>query len=463
MILALGACGPSPSSTSSLIDVTYAMARQYTGTLSNTLVIDVPEGKGEGFVFSVASADATADVAMATLHPLESQSIHFAYATQGVHAVDFKVQKTNGTPYIFEILTWEYSTELPVPPIISFAKTATRSLSNNLLVSDSRSPTTSEIWVAGDVSTAGKRTVEAGGFWEELPATSLAVPVTLSAGDGVKYVHAKFRNIFGNASDPAIPAEILLKQTPPTNCDVQLQAAIIANNQVSLKLTATDPYALSYSVLGDVGAVVSQKAFTSGDVVSVFVEPTPGNKRLVVSIEDVAGNVCLNEEVLVKLDPNFESEGIFVQDHPYWTDSEDIVVDAFFEHFPDEEPLQLKFTGDVSGPNTNTWIPYAAGVTMSLNPTTSGSRRIYAQYKNANGVESYLVAKRIFLKPLVAIAANVLTPSPIPGTATVSIVGCNESYAAVELVTTYECHQTAPTVDVTYTFDDESTLTLSTP
>ncbi len=464
LILALVACGPSPSSTSSsLVDVTYAMTRQYTGMLSNTLVIDVPEGTGDGFLFSVASAGATANVAMATMHPLESQSIQFAYVTEGIHAVDFKVEQKNGTPYVFEILTWEYSTEIPVPPIISFTKRVTRSLSNNLLVSDSRSSNTSEIWVGGDVSTAGKRTIDGGGFWEDLPTTGLAVPVTLSAGDGVKYVHAKFRNLFGNVSDPAIPADILLKQTPPTQCAVQVQSAIVADNQASLKLTATDPYPLSYSVFGDVGAVVSQKAFTSGDVVSVFVEPTPGTKRLVVSIEDIAGNVCLNEEVLVTLDPAVEGEGIYVRDHPYWTNSENILVDAYFDHFADQEPLQLKITGDVSGANTNTWIPYATGVTMSLNPSSSGSRRIFAQYKDAYGVESYLVAKRIYLKPEVTIAANVLTLSPIPGTSSVSIVGCTESYTGVAYATNYACQKIAPTVDVTYTFDNASTLTLSTP
>ncbi len=459
-------CGEPPTSSLEAAEIKYSLARQYTGIGSNVFTIEVPDGADKKYNYSVNSLDVTADVELGRVYPLTSKAINFSYTSEGVHSVDFRVGKANGTPYIFEILAWEFSTERPTPPIISFARTVTRSLSNNLLVSDTRTPTTDAIWLGGDVSTFGKSPVVDGGFWQQMPLTTLVVPVTLTEGDGPKVVEAKFRNAFGNEGAPGIPAEILLKQTPPTDCDAQLIAPIVSNNKISLKLSATDRLPTYYSVLGDVGAVISQKAFRSGEVVTLFVEPSPGLKRLNVAIEDVAGNICLSKDLVVTLDPAFKSERIFVKDHPFWTDAEDVVLDIYFDHFTDQEPLQIKVTGDVSGPNTNAWLPYAPGVAVTLAPTTSGSRRIFAQYKDAAGVESYLIGKRLFLKPAVTVV-NAGAPmvsvaaSNISGAESLSITGCVEPYAAVAYTEAYPCHPNAAAVVVTYRFSDGSTLVRS--
>jgi hypothetical protein len=459
-------CSGTPSVSEDVAEFTYTLDRKFTGVGTNTLTIDVPGGSDDRYTFSLHSEDSAIDVEEDAWLPLESQTITLTYTTEGVHFADFKVQKDNGIPYVFEILTWEYSKEVPDAPIVSFAQRATRTLTNNLLVSDSRTSTTSGIWIQGDVSTAGKAEIEDGGFWEDLPLTTLAVPVTLSEGNDPKVVNAKFRNVFGNPGELGIPAEIILKQTPPTGCAAEAMAPIIANNKLDIKLNATDPYDTLYSIVGDVRAVVSQKTFVDDEIISVFVEPTEGNKTVTVYIEDIAGNVCLSQEINVELDPHYQSEGIFIDDVSYWTESEDITLSVFFNHFEDQEPLQIKLSGDVSGPNANTWLDANEAIDLSLLPTTTGSRRIFAQYKDVDGNESYLITKRVFLKPTITLQDTGggtfdVVVSHILDAESLTITGCQEVYAAVAWAAAFTCEPNAVEVSVTYNFADDVTLTKS--
>lgn len=446
--------------------MSYQLARQYTGQSTNVLSIDLIDAGSDTYTFSVASDLADVSVEEGAELTLENQTVTFSYATEGVYSADFKVNRGNGTPFIYEILTWEYSLERPPEPIISFGSAATRSQVVQLLVSDSRPANVTDIWLTGDISNSGKAEIEDGGYWDSLATDAKSSLLTLTPGDGVKRVEAKLRNIFGNTGETGVPAEIILKQTPPTGCDAVPISPIIGDNKVSLKMSATDPFQVYYSVFGDVKAVVNQTPFSDGDVVYVFVEPSPGAKTISVSITDIAGNDCLQKTVNVTLDPDFESEGIFVTDHLYWTDTENITIDVLFEHFPDQEPLQLKITGDVFGDKTHDWIPYQTDIPITLNPSTSGNRRIYAQYKDAQGQESYLLAKRIFLKPTVTlqdagapfqdvIASNILDAP------TLSISGCNETYNNVAWQAAFVCEPNAVTVDVTWHLKDGSQLTRS--
>ncbi len=448
--------------------MSYSLSRQYTGQTTDTLTLDVLGGSDDRYSFSLYSESAYSNIEQDKLLPLASQTISLSYASEGVHFADFKVQKASGQPYIFEILTWEYSTEIPDVPIISFDRPATNSLANNLLISDSRTPNTTGIWIQGDVSSAGKSEVVDGGYWDELKLTDKAARISLTPGDGPKVVNGKFRNIFGTESALASPAEIILKQTPPSGCDAELLTPTIGNNKVSIKMAVKDPYQTTYSVTGDVRSVVDQRVFADGEIVFVYVSPNPGKKNLVVFINDIAGNTCLAKDLVVTLDPNFASERIDVVGHPYWSDTENVTLDVFFDHFADQEPLQLKITGDVSGPNTNAWIAYQTGIAVTFNPTASGRRRVFAQYKDAKGVESYLITTAVFLKPTITLVdagapfKNVVV-SNISDTATVTISGCAETYANVAYQAAFLCQPNVPTVSVAYLFQDGSTLTRSTP
>ncbi len=464
----LHGCGETKSSSDEALTVLYSLTRQYTALPTDELTLDVLGGSDDRYTFSLYSATARSSVEQDTPLPLVSQSILLSYATEGVHFVDFKVQKETGLPYIFEILTWEFSTEIPDVPLISFDRLATNTLTNNLLVSETRSANTTEIWAGGDVNFAGKAGIDDDGYWQDLKMTDKVVRVALSPGDGPKVVQGKFRNIFGSESGLAVPAEIILKQTPPTGCSADLLTPVIGNNKVSIKMSAVDPYRVFYSVTGSVKSVVNERAFTSGEVVFVYVSPQAGTKTITVFITDIAGNICLTKDMTITVDPTFESERIDVVDHPNWTDTENVVLDVFFDHFADQEPLQLKITGDVAGANTNAWIPYGQGVAVTLNPTTSGRRTIFAQYKDVAGVESYLIAKSIFLKPTLTLLdaggglKNVVA-SAIPGISSVTIAGCVETYTNVAYQASFPCQPNPLTITFTYTFANGSTLTKTAP
>ena len=465
VVPSLWACG-QPSSSESSFNFSYALERIYTGASTNVLTFDLTDPGNDSYTYSISSLTAGTSVVQDAELPLQSGAITFTYQTEGIHSADFKVSRGNGTPYIFEILAWEYSVELPEAPIVSFRTTATKSLTPNLIVSDGRSDSTTEIFVAGDISTTGKAKVEDSGFWEELPLTSLSLPVTLTPGDGLKTVNAKFKNIFGNVSTAGVPAQILLKQTPPANCEATPISATINTNKLAIRMEAVDPYQTYYSAFGDVYAIVNQNPFANNETVNIFLEPTVGTKTINVSIGDIAGNNCLQKDITVTIDPNFQSEGIWLQGATYTSETENVVIDVFFDHFADQNPLQMKVTGDVSGPNTQAWIPYQQNLPVVLTPTTSGSKRLYAQYKDKNGVESYLITRRIFLKPTITLQdagapfKNVIV-SNILDAVSLTITGCSTAYNAVAYQAAYLCQPNAATVDVTYLFDDTSTLTKS--
>jgi hypothetical protein len=463
-VVCLAACGSAPSSKD--FNLSYQLARQYTGQTTNALTIDLIDDGEDSYTFSLNSELADVSIEEGAEYALESQTLNFSYSAEGVYSADFKVNRGNGTPFIYEILTWEYSLERPPEPIVSFASTATRSTVAQLLVSDSRPTNVTDIWLSGDISISGKSEIEDEGYWEPLDADTKAELVTLSPGDGVKRVDAKLRNVFGNVGELGVPAEIILKQTAPTDCDAVPISTTIGDTKVSLKMSATDPYQVYYSVFGDVQAVVNETPFDDGDVVFVYVEASAGAKTISVSITDIAGNNCFQKDININVDPSFESEGIFVQDHVYWTDTENVTLDVLFEYFPDQDPLQLKITGDIFGDKTHSWIPYQTDIPVTLNPSTSGNRRIYAQYKDAQGQESYLLSKRIFLKPQITlqdagapfkdvIVSNILDAPKL------TINGCNETYDEVVWAASYTCEPNAATVDVVWHLKDGSDLTRS--
>jgi hypothetical protein len=461
-LLVLTGCGSS-AAQGTLLNLSYALGRKYTGENTNSLTISVDGESDDRFRFSVSSETASLSVAEDVDLPLEDQRIDVSFDTEGVHSLDFIVRKQSGVPYLYEVLSWEFSKDPPPQPIISFAREATNSLSQNLLVSDSRPDTVDSIWVKGDVDALDEPLAE-GGYWEDLAAGVTAVRIALTPGDGIKTVDAKFRNVFGIVGELGEPAQIRLKQTPPSGCAAELLTPKIANNKVSLQLFADDPFQTYYSVTGNVKSVVDSRAFSDGEVVYVYVEPSAGDKKIVVSITDIAENVCLVQELDLTLDPDFVGERIDIADHEYWTDSEAIRLSAYFDHFSDQEPLQIRITGDVSGPNVNTWLDVNEDIDVTLNPSTSGNRKIFAQYKDRHGDESYLITKQIYLKPEVAVTDGTapsknLTISNIAGLETVSISGCEERYSAVAYQESYPCAPTAAAAEVVWTFKDGSTLT----
>lgn len=460
----LSGCGQKDqSSVKNAIDVNYTLERRYTGKQSNVLSIDVIEPLDVPYFFSVHSDDAAPDLD-GGLHELKSQTITFTYASEGLHSAELKIAKANGESFIDEILPWEYSGSVPDPPIISFALDVTRTRSVNLIVADIRSPSATEIWIGGDVEAQGLAPVENGGQWHDLQAATVSVPVMLAPGDGAKHVEAKLRNIYGTESQDDT-ADILLKQTAPAGCAAVVTTPIVNDGNVKVQLSGVDASGVYYSVLGDVSSAIGPVRFSNGDTVTIPAKQVIGEKNLNVIISDIAGNVCFDQTLTAMVDPNYMDEVILVHGGVHWTDTEDIVLDIYFAHTPEQEPIQLEITGDVEGEFVNRWFDYQLNVPVTLTPSASGSRTIQARIRDANGVESFVIARRIFLKPSVALAdlGNGLSgviASPIPGIRSMTITGCSEAYDEVQYSAVFDCHQTGTTVEVTYLFTDTTSLTL---
>ncbi|MEZ4743333.1 MAG: hypothetical protein R3B45_12955 [Bdellovibrionota bacterium] len=465
-IFSLIACGNTDTADDQTILLDYSLSRTYTGQSENILHLEVGEDSLGLYDFSISNTDAFTEVSLGTLEPLVTQDISFQYDNEGVYSVDFKVQNKNGQPIIFEAIGWEYSLEVPDTPVISFATPATNIVANKLLVSSSRSNNTSEIWVGGDLSLEGKAEIEEDGFWQSISNDEYYIPITLTGEDGLKTIEAKFNNIYGNGSGKGAPASIILKQNPPTGCSAIPILTTINTNKLSVQLKASDPYELYYSVVGDVQSIVDKETFTDGEVVIISLSAAAGEKNITVSIDDIAENNCLEEDITVTIDPTYEEEGISLTGATYWTESENVVANVSFKHFPSQEPLQLKITGDVSGTNTGKWIPFDVNIPITLSPTTSGQRTIFAQYKDVDGTESYLIAKRVFLRPDITIndiggGLKSIVVSAITGLESLSIEGCSETYNLVAYASSYNCTPNDVQASVTYYFPGDITLTKS--
>jgi hypothetical protein len=457
-VLALLSCGGS--STDEPIKFSYALSRDYTGEESNVLTIVAGAGAEKQYEFSLGNSSSQMSVTSGAMLPMKNQEITFTFTEEAVYGADFKVQKTNGQPVLFEVLNWEYSLEQPEPPVVSFKDSATNKNLNNLLVSDSREDNVTEIWIGGDITAADLD--EDGGYWVELASTATFVPVTLSSGDGVKTIKTKYKNAFGNISDPGIVAQITFKQTASTSCDAVVLASTTSDGRVSLLMSVTDSFQAYFTVIGDLKQAVDAVAFNDGETVYFEVSSSAGTKNLTVYIEDVAGNFCLDKQITITVDPTYVGEGISVDGATYWVDSENITIDVLFKFFPEQGPLQMEITGNVSGVNTNNWVAHAPDLAISLSPTTSGLRTIFAQYKDVDGQSSYKIAKRIYLKPQIVYSAPNVTVSNIPGVTTLTINGCTQAYTDVDWTASYTCTPNAATVDVVYKFEDGSSLTKST-
>lgn len=449
-------CGDAKTNISSSYDFSYALARTFTGEAANTLLLNYPEEssyqfmiKGDGF-----SADVTLDAWL----PLQNR-ITLSYPLEGRYALDFALAQADGTLFLSDNLSWTYSTNSPLAPIVAFTEKATSDSAVTMTIAGTRDLETNEILVEGDLS--GPHA--AGGYWDSLSLSGLYV-FNVTPDDGLKTMTVKLRNIYGNES-PATTTSILKKSNAPTNCRVDLAGSGAASTTIQAQIFATNNGPLFFNVFGDVKEVSEFRTFNSGDFVNVEVSGGAGTKKLSFVIADIAGNQCSPIEKNVTVMSGYDELELAVTDQRYWTNSSNVNLSIRYDHFPSAEPIEMKLTGHITGQNVDTWIPYETSLSVELMPT-AGDKRIYAQFRDKTLTETYLVSTRIYLQPAVTIATGqnggrIIQISRIIGATGHSISGCQEVYQNVAYNSAYSCTPAASSVQVSYYFPDTEPLTIS--
>ncbi len=455
----LAACGPvgtSKSSVGTTPIISYSLERTHTGLTTNALLFEYPSETSYQFRLSNLSAGVTTDTPLDEILPLTPR-VDFAFAGEGSYSVDVELLQYNDVPYAQETLTWVYSTVRPIDPIVSFSELATSDTAVSMLIASIRAQEDDEIWVEGDLG--GPHA--SGGFWDILPESGIYL-LDVSSEDGLKEMTVKLRNVYGNESDP-VAASIVKKSTAPTNCQATMDGTGSARTRVNLQLFADNDGPLYYNITGDVEFVGDYLPFDSGDYVEARLSSGEGEKRVVVHIRDAASNYCDDIVHTFDVSAGYVSQLLEIDGTPYYVTDDEVDLNIRYDHYPEEAPIEMRLSGDIT--DQTPWIPYSTSATVNLT-AGAGEKTIFAQFRNADNEESFLVSTKVFLNPsvtLVDVGApnyNVVI-SNIRGMESVSIAGCSVAYTNVAWAATYACTLAAADVDVTYTFEDETTLVLS--
>ena len=452
----LGSCGPSRSHSTAINDFSYKLQQVYTGQTTNILSLTYPESSnyrfvidGSGFLASVPLGE----------HQALQDSVQLSYTREGKYQLTLALAQADDTPLLEDQLTWIYSPRVPAPPIVAFTEEATRDTAVTMTIAATRDLDTNQIWVEGDLAGAHS----SGGFWDTLSESGMYL-LTVTPEDGLKTMEVKLKNIYGTESLSATAA-ILKKSTKPTDCQAILAGTGSATSTINLQLLATNDGPLFYNIFGDVYELTEFKAFSSGDFVEVILGGGAGTKQLQIVIRDLAGNRCDPIERSITLSEGYVTQSINVLGNIYWTTDSSVDVVLTYDHFPNVQPVEMKLTGDITGVNAGQWIPFQAQITLDLLPG-AGDKRIYAQFRDNTGVESFMVDTRVYAQPSVALVTEAdssqsVVVSKIFGAESYTIQGCQEVYDEVAYATAYPCQPAAATISVGYRFLDGTGLTLT--
>lgn len=453
-ILIISGCGGSSSSSAPTIS--YYLERSATGVTENALIIEFSDDIG--YEFQITGSGFDAEIAMDEFLEIRERTL-LTYAGEGDYELGLVIKQPDGVPFIDDTLTWEYSTLLPDDPIVSFSEKATADDAVILQIASSRAEIDNEIWVQGDL--AGDHAD--GGFWDTLSPSGL-YPLTVTSEDGLKNVTVKLRNIYGNESEETT-ASILKKSQGPTNCLAELSASKSSSTNIPIKLTATNDGTMYYAIYGDVDAVTDFTTFTSGSVIYATTSSGVGAKNLRVQMRDAANTYCPEQTLTVTIQNGYQGKYLVYENNSIWSNSTTQPLNIQFDHYPSEDPMQMKITGDVTGDNVGVWLDYATSLNVELTAGT-GERTVYAQFRASDGSTSFLVSDTLYLNPAVSLTdagggqKNVIANN-IDGIDSITITGCSETFFEVDYASSYLCTPNAATVDLKYNFSNATTKTVS--
>jgi len=430
-------------------ELLYQLDSENTGLTENSLRFNIPDTRG--YRFKISGEGFNSNIEKDTLYDPTSD-VELTYTQEGEYTLNLQIVQQDDTPYLAEDLTWVYSTVAPDAPIVSFSEIATADTAITMQIADSRKLETKEIWIEGDLVSSPA------GQWLSISESGL-VTLTTTSADGLKEFKVKLRNIYGNESEYT-EASIVKKSVGPTNCSAELPSLFSSSTSVSIKMSAENEGAMYYAVYGDVATISDYRLFTNGSLVPTITSLGVGKKNLTVRMRDAANSPCPDINLEVTIQNGHTALALAIEDEPYWTNStaHDLLLN--YDHYPSERPIEMKISGNVSGVNTGDWIDYSASVSINLT-AASGLKTVFAQFRDAEGDESFLVSAQVILNPSVGITDSggdkLIAVTNSKGVSSFTILGCSQSYVEVAYQSSFTCTPTAANADVTYIFKDDST------
>ena len=438
--------------TVSMGNASYALNRAATNIKTNTLNIHLDHP--DGYTFSIEGTGFEADIAIGVKVPIQ-ELVHLTYTEEGSYQLILKIFQSDGAIIMEDVLPWEYSTEVPPDPVVSFSEVATSDDKVLLLVDLNKGIHTNELSVVGDVGNYPSK-------WHKIEADG-TVPLQVSAADGLKKMVVKYRNIYGTESRNSLNIQILKKSIGPKNCAVTVDNTTTATGQVRMQLSALNDGNLYYLPLGEVTSTGTFTRFSNQTTATVSLLGGPGVYKLTMQLRDIAENYCPTTSFTVTYDPTHTSEGISVENNALWTDNPVINVLPRIDHVG-SDVVEMNISGDiVPSATTFQWISYQAITSVQLSPV-DGNRFVRVQYR-LNGTQSVVRSVAIFLTPYLrstgASSPYQLELSNIVGLTSVSITGCTEVYDHIAYQSTVTCTSPTPPVTATYYLKDGTSVSRS--
>lgn len=456
LAMALACCGQNKIEVSSLPQFRYYIESKLTGRLENTLIIE--GGNTEQLKFMLSGTGFSADVPLNEELSLKPR-VQLRYKELGDYSAKIHFFKADGTPLLQDTLKWSYSLSKPENPIAGFSSSAGHEFRVVLLVAESRDPGTNEIWVEGDLAADDLPR----GSWREIPPSS-KVPLHLSEGDGLKQIKFKLRNAYKNETEFK-SAEILIKTEGPSNCQLETSGKGTVNRFFELKLSADNEGPVFYRVFGDLEEPMDFQKFTAKSMrVPLKLSKGAGEKKLTVQIRDEAENYCLREDLKIVSDPNYVSEGIQVKDKQSWSESSQVNLEAWTDHFSDDS-IEMYVHGDIiADDNSFRWIPFKPDLSVQLQES-DGNRWVRIQFR-INGQTSNFRYTPIYLRPSLRVQTGsespyTLVPANFVNLKSLTLTGCREAYQDVAYAPSFKCNPIAQVASIVYKLSDGSSLTKS--
>lgn len=220
------------------------------------------------------------------------------------------------------------------------------------------------------------------GAWEPASGTR---PWTLPDGDGLKTVHAQFRDAVGNTS-PACSDDIFLDTAPPTG-RVLINGGLSATNDpvVTLALQWDD---------GPAGSGATRMRFSNDGAVWTAWEPlaatkqhtlpsgTDGHKTVRAQFRDRAGLVSERFSDFILLDTTKPAGTVIINGGAVVTTSTAVTLSLTWSDGPalGSGVKRMRFSND--GATWSSWEPLAATRSWTLAPPVPGHHTVRAQYRD---------------------------------------------------------------------------------
>lgn len=448
-IFAFSSACKSAKNSGSATALSYKLEKIASSDGKNALIFSSP--KLSGYLISISGENLTASVPLNRFIPAQERIV-VNHEKVGTYRIVVRIALADGSEFLRDELSWEYTQEVPSPPIVSFSEEASSDQQVLLLVSSSRGPSVQEMWIEGDVEPQT-------GAWYTIPDSG-KVPLILSAGDGLKTMRIKLRNRARTESASIVMA-INRKGQGPVKCSAEAVAATVQGDDLRLRLSATNNGPMAYRILGDVAKVQEFQSFKDSIDLNVKLSAGNGIKNLKVVMRDEAESYCSHIPIQVVVDPNYLPYAVTINHSLLWTDANKIIIQPRFDSFASDS-VEMYIEGGVqSGSKTFQWVPYQSSLELELAPN-DGHRFIIVQFR-LRGQLTEKVNDGIFLRPYIRIfnnsGVNELLLSQIVGLEKMTISGCKQIYTNISYQDRLPCTANGSPIEVRYELSDGTTVT----